>query len=190
MSNASRLLFFVFFIGTAVVLSGHGTLAQNKPPVIAVIDYSSAVSKSKAMQSVREQVDKQRAIYQVEVKAAQTRLQEVRQELEQQQAVLSPEAFQRKRQEFQLQADQLQRTAQSRKRSLDQMRAGGIREIEAVLKNILSGMAKKNGYDIIMNAGPGSGAIVIASTELFITEAVLKELNKKLPKVTIKPAAK
>lgn len=189
MGYALKLIFVFCVVGAAALPPGHAALAQNKPSVIAVINYSRAISESKAGQSVREQIDKQRAIYQVEVKAAQSKLQEVRQELEQQQAVLSPEAFQRKRQEFQLQADQLQRTAQSRKRSLDQMRAGGIREIEEALKKILSEMAKKKGYDIIMNAGPGAGAIVIASKELFITDQVLKELNKKLPKVTVKPTA-
>lgn len=189
MKYALRLFLVLCILSAAPQLPGRSALAQNNPPRIAMINYALAVSNSKAGKSVSEQVDKQRAIYQAEVKKAQTKLQEVRQELEQQQAVLSPEAFQRKRQEFQVQADQLQRTAQTRTRTLDKMRADGIRQIEEVLGKILEDMAKKEGYDIIMNVGPGAGTIVIASKELFITEKVLEILDNKLPKVKIKVAA-
>ena len=189
MKYALRLLLVLCLLAAVPLAPGRAALAENKPPVIAVINYALAISNSKAGKSVRDQVAKRRAIYQVEVKKAQTRLEDARQELMQQQAVLSPEAFQRKRQEFQVQADQLQRTAQSRTRTLDKMRAEGIRQIEEVLREILGDMAKEEGYDIIMNAGPGAGTIVIASKELFITERVLEKLDKKLPEVVIKAAA-
>lgn len=164
-------------------------LEPGKAPVIAVINYAQAIHESKAGQSLREQFDKQRAVYEKEIKAAEMKLEEAQQELKQQQAVLSPEAFARKRQEFQKQASDLQRKAQDRKRSLDQMRDEGLRQIETVLRQILGEMVKERGYDIVMNAGPGAGTIVMATKELFITEDVMKQLDKKLPAVTIKPTA-
>jgi len=185
--------FFVHLVvAAAVVLAmARGAAAEQpgKAPVIAVINYAEAVHESKAGQSLRKQFDKQRAIYEKEIKSAESKLEEAKQELMQQQAVLSPEAFARKRQEYQQQANDLQRKAQDRKRSLDQMRDEGLRQIESVLRDILSEMVKERGYDIVMNAGPGVGTIVIASKELFITGEVMERLNKKLPSVTIKPKA-
>lgn len=162
---------------------------QNEPPVIAVIDYARAMRESKAGQQVREQVDKQRAIYQAEIKSIQTKLEESRQELQQQQAVLAPEVFARRRQEYQQQAESLQRTAQSRKRSLDQMQAQGFGEIEKVLRDVLQTLVEERGYDIVMNAGQGTSTIVMASRELFITEEAIKRLDAKLPSVTVKPTS-
>jgi len=188
-----RFKFFVLLVVAApvVLAMGRGAAAQQpgKAPVIAVINYAEAVHESKAGQSLRKQFDKQRAIYEKEIKSAESKLEEAKQELMQQQAVLSPEAFARKRQEYQKQANDLQRKAQNRKRSLDQMRDEGLRQIEAVLRDILSDMVKERGYDIVMNAGPGVGTIVIASKELFITGEVMERLNKKLPSVTVQPKA-
>jgi len=192
MKLASRIL---FSLGLLLAVAtpwppGHGARAQGtgKPPVIAVINYAQAIHESKAGESLRKQFDKQRAVYEKEIKNAEVRLEEAQQELKQQQAVLSPEAFARKRQEFQQQASELQRRAQDRRRSLDQMRDEGLRQIEKVLRDILGEMVKERGYDIVMNAGPGAGTIIMASKELFITGEVMERLDKKLPNVTVKPA--
>ncbi len=193
MTFCSRLLFSICLV-LAVAAPwppGHGARAQGtgKAPVIAVVNYAQAIHESKAGQSLRQQFDKQRDVYEKEIKKAETRLEEAQQELKQQQAVLSPEAFARKRQEFQQQAGELQRKAQNRRRSLDQMRDQGLQQIEKVLREILGEMVKERGYDIVMNAGPGAGTIIIASKELFITTEVMERLDKKLPTVTVKPAA-
>jgi len=193
MASPIRFKFFVHLVvaATVALAMGGGAAAQQpgKAPVIAVINYAEAVHESKAGQSLRNQFDKQRAVYEKEIKSAESKLEEAKQELMQQQAVLSPEAFARKRQEYQQQANDLQRKAQDRKRSLDQMRDEGLRQIESVLRDILSEMVKERGYDIVMNAGPGAGTIVIANKELFITGEVMERLNKKLPSVTLKPKA-
>ena len=193
MTLYSRLMFSLCLVLAVVALwpSGHGALAQGtgKAPVIAVVNYAQAIHESKAGQSLRQQFDKQRDVYEKEIKKAETKLEEAQQELKQQQAVLSPEAFARKRQEFQQQAGELQRKAQNRRRSLDQMRDEGLQQIEKVLREILGEMVKERGYDIVMNAGPGAGTIIIASKELFITGEVMERLDKKLPSVTVKPAA-
>ena len=161
---------------------------QLKAPVIAVVNYAAAIRESAAGTSLREQMDKQRAVYQTEIKAIQTRLEQARAELGKQQAVLAPEVFARKRQEYQQQAEQLQRTAQSRKRQLDQMQAKGISEIDKALRLVLEDVAKDRGIDIILNGDPRGGAIVLAGKDFFITEDAVKRLNEKLPKVTVAPA--
>lgn len=189
LSSQFRFVLYLIAAGSIVWPVGAGAAAQGKAPVIAVIDYTQAVHESKAGQSLRQQLERQRAVYEKEIKGAESKLEEAQKELMQQQAVLSPDAFARKRQDFQKQANELQRTAQERKRTLDKMRDDGLRQIQTVLREILSEMVKERGYDIVMNAGPNVGTIVIASKELFITGEVMERLNKKLPTVTIKPTA-
>lgn len=176
---------------TAFVLGASATPAvaqqQLRPPVIAVVNYAAAIRDSLAGKSVRQQIDKQRAAYQTEIKAIQSKLEQARAELSKQQAVLAPDIFARKRQVYQQQAEELQRTAQSRKRQLDQMQAKGFTEIDKALRLALEGLAKERGIDIILNAGPGGGGIVLAGKEFFITEEAVKRLNESLPKVTIGP---
>lgn len=177
-------------VASLVLTAGVETLAQeSKTPVIAVIDYARAMRESKAGQSVRAQVDKQRATYQTEIKGIQTKLETARQELEQQQAVLAPDVFAKKRQEYQKKAEGLQRTAQTRKRSLDQMQAQGFAQIEEALRAILQELVEERGLDIVMNAGPGTTTIVMANRELFVTDEAIKRLDKRLPKVAVKAAA-
>lgn len=187
---ATRPILMLAVTAFALGASAAPAVAQQqlKAPVIAVVNYAAAIRDSMAGKSVREQVDKQRAAYQTEIKAIQGKLEQARAELSKQQAVLAPEIFARKRQEYQRQAEGLQRTAQSRKRQLDQMQAKGFTEIDKALRLALEGLAKERGIDIILNAGPGGGGIVLAGKEFFITEEAVKRLNESLPKVTIAPA--
>jgi Skp family chaperone for outer membrane proteins len=159
---------------------------QNKHSVVFV-DYGRALRDSKAGESVRKQIDAQREKYQAEVKAAQTALENARQELEKQQAILAPEAFARKRQEYQLQFEQMQRTAQNRKRSLDQMQEQGSRQIRSALREILEGIFREREYDFVLNADPRTGTVILAREGLDITNEVIKLLDEKLPTVTVKP---
>jgi Skp family chaperone for outer membrane proteins len=185
----ARQLFCAILCVLIVTAVAPPAVAQNaKAPVIVVINYVQALQQSAAGKIVREQVDKQRAIYQVEIKAIQTKLEEARAELAKQQQILAPEIFARKRQEFQQQAGQLQRTAQSRKRQLDLMRNKGYAEVKKALRQVLEEIAKERGYDIILNADPGANTVVLAGKEHFITEEAIKRLDKKLPTVTVKPA--
>lgn len=185
----ARLFFYAILCALIATAAAPPAAAQDaKPPVIVVINYVQALQQSAAGKNVREQVDKQRAIYQVEIKAIQTKLEEARAELAKQQQILAPEIFARKRQEFQQQAGQLQRTAQSRKRQLDLMRNKGYAEVKKALRQVLEEIAKERGYGIILNADPGANTVVLAGKEHFITEEAIKRLDKKLPTVTVKPA--
>ena len=185
----TKFIALLLVVGCVAIGVSPAVAQTAKPTVIAVINYAQAMRESKAGQSVREQVDKQRAVYQTEIKATQTKLEAAKQELLQQQAVLAADAFARKRQEFQQQAEELQRTAQMRKRALDQMQAAGFSEIEKALRAVLEDIVKERGLDLVLNAGPGTSTVLMAGKEMFITEEAIKRLDQKLPKVTVKPVA-
>ena len=177
-----------FCVAAAFAMLSPAVAQVKKSPVIAVINYAAALRESAAGKSLRGQVEKQRAIYQTEIKSIQTKLEEARAELKKQQQVLAPEVFAKKRKEVLQQTEQLQRAAQNRKRQLDRMQAKGIQEIDKALRQVLEEMAKEEGYDLILNAGPRGSGIVMAGKDFFITEEAVKRLNAKLPTVTVTPS--
>jgi Skp family chaperone for outer membrane proteins len=185
------------FTGTCVVACGLlisaalPAAAQDagKAPVIALINYSSILQNSKAGKSVSEQVVKQREIFLAEIKKMQTEIAQEAKELEQQQSVLAKDVFEGKFKDFRRKELQAKQTENGYRRALDQMQAKGLKVIEEDLDNILQVIAEERGIDIIMKAGTRNSIILKARKELFITDDVIKALDKKLPKVTIPPSA-
>jgi Skp family chaperone for outer membrane proteins len=167
------------------------SFAQNtgKAPIIALINYSSILEKSKAGKSVNDQIVKQREIYLEAMKKIQAELEKESKELEQQQSILAQDVFEAKVKEFRQKQLQGKQTENSYRRALDQMQGKGLKVIEEELDKILQAIAEERGIDIVMKAGTPSSIILKARKELFITDDVIKALDEKLPKVTIPPSA-
>jgi Skp family chaperone for outer membrane proteins len=167
------------------------SFAQNtgKAPIIALINYSSILEKSKAGKSVNDQIVKQREIYLEAMKKIQAELEMESKELEQQQSILAQDVFEAKVKEFRQKQLQGKQTENSYRRALDQMQGKGLKVIEEELDKILQAIAEERGIDIVMKAGTPSSIILKARKELFITDDVIKALDEKLPKVTIPPSA-
>lgn len=191
MTYVSKFLAIMTVMSGLLIVAAPHAIAQNpgKAPVIALINYSSILQNSKAGKSVNDQVVKQREAYLAEIKKMQTSLEQEAKELEQQQSVLAQDVFEGKVQEFRRKQLQAKQTENSYRRALDQMQAKGLRAIEEELDKILQAIAEQRGVDIVMKAGTPNSLILKARKELFITDDVIKQLDQKLPKVTIPPVA-
>lgn len=186
-----KLFAAVALAGLILFGAGSQTVAQSagKAPVIALVNYANVLQESKAGQSVKDQVTKQREIYLTEIKKVQADLEKEAKELEQQQSVLAKDVFEAKVVDFRRKQREAKQTENSYRRALDQMQAQGLQEIEKHLNNILESIAKSRGIDIVMKAGTPGSLILKAREELFITKDVIKALDKELPSVDIPPAA-
>ena len=191
MTYVSKILAIMTLMGGLLAAAAPHAMAQNagKAPVIALINYSSILQNSKAGKSVNDQVVKQRETYLAEIKKMQTGLEQEAKALEQQQSVLAQDVFEGKVQEFRRKQLQAKQTENAYRRALDQMQAKGLRAIEEELDKILEAIAEERGVDIVMKAGTPNSLILKARKELFITDDVIKQLDQKLPKVTIPPVA-
>ncbi len=191
MTYIGKFLAVTTVMGGLLVASAPQAMAQNagKAPVIALINYSSILQNSKAGKSVNDQVVKQREAYLAEIRKMQTGLEQEAKELEQQQSVLAQDVFEGKVKEFRRKQLQAKQTENAYRRALDQMQAKGLRAIEEELDKILQAIAEERGVDIVMKAGTPNSLILKARKELFITDDVIKQLDQKLPKVTIPPVA-
>lgn len=191
MTNFGKLFALCAVAGGLLISAGPQATAQTagKAPVIALINYSSIMQNSKAGKSVTDQVVERREAYLAEIKKVQTELEKEAKELEQQQSVLAQDVFEGKVKEFRRKQLQAKQTENGYRRTLDQMQTKGLRVIEEELDNILQAIAEERGIDIVMKAGTRNSLILKARKELFITDDVIKELDAKLPKVTIPPSA-
>lgn len=191
MTDIGKLLAVIALAGGVLMAAAPQSIAQEaaKAPIIALINYTSILQNSKAGRSVTEQLTKQREIYLAAAKKFTTDLETEGKALEQQQSVLAQDVFEVKLTEFRRKQLQGKQTENGYRRALDQMQAKGFRVIKEELDKILLAIAEERGIDIVMKAGTPNSLILKARKELFITDEVIKALDKKLPKVTIPPSA-
>ena len=148
---------------------------------IAILDMDRILRESKAATNLREEVDKQRQIYQSKLSEQENALRAADQELARQRAVLSAEAFAAKRKELQDQAMGLQQEFLTRQKELEQLFGKGIGQVRSAMAEVAKEIADEQGIDLILL----KATIVLASRELDITEDALKRLDEKLPSVDL-----
>lgn len=154
-------------------------------PVIAVIDFQRVVRRSRAGRSVREQIDKQQAVFQNEVKKIQSELETARGELSERPANMTDAEFEAKRKAMRKRVAELQSLVQRRKRALDQVFNAGMRQVDLALVEVLKALAEEHGINLILNAGRGRGLVLFAENRIVITDEALRRLDERLPQVEL-----
>jgi Skp family chaperone for outer membrane proteins len=154
-------------------------------PVIAVIDFQRVVRRSRAGRSVREQIDKQQAVFQIEVKKIQRELETARGELSERPANMTDAEFEAKRKAMRKRVAELQSLVQRRKRALDQVFNAGMRQVDLALVEVLKALAEEHGINLILNAGRGRGLVLFAENRIVITDEALRRLDERLPQVEL-----
>ena len=167
----------------AVVLGvlGGGAHGQTLPEaIIAVIDYQRIERESIAAQAIMEQVNNFRTVYQSEITSQEDALRAEREELERQQTILSAESFSDKRRAFETKFQELQRQVMDRTRILDRALAAARDEILQTVLVITRDISEDRGFNIVLE----KSQTFFFSNTLSITDAVLTELNRRLPVVS------
>ncbi len=168
-------------LALGVGLFGGRADAQTLPvAIIAVIDYQRIERESIAAQAIMEQVNNFRAVYQAEITSQEDALRDEREELERQQTILSAESFNEKRRAFETKFQELQRQVMDRTRVLDRALAAARDEILQTVLVITRDISEDRGFNIVME----KSQTFFFSNALSITDAVLMELNQRLPMVS------
>jgi Skp family chaperone for outer membrane proteins len=157
---------------------------QELPPSgtpIVICDVLLVLREARASQSVREQIDKQRASYQAEIAKQENDLRAADQQLAQQRAILAPEAFAQRRRDLEKRISDAQQSVQNRRRVLDQAFTESMQRVEGSMIEVISEIARDKNYQVVL---PKS-QVVIVQTQLDITGEVLARLNKKITTVSV-----
>ena len=176
-----RTLAATVYLSVIAALFGGGAFGQTMPgAVIAVIDYQRIERESIAAQTIMAQVNEFRAVYQLEITSQEDALRAEREELERQQTILSAESFNEKRRAFESKFQELQRQVMDRTRILDRALAAARDEILQTVLVITRDISEDRGFNIVME----KSQTFFFSNSLSITDAVLTELNQRLPVVS------
>ena len=169
----------IFCFGV-IVLSA-SAYAQQVPLNIAIVDFQKILATASAPKSVNDQIQKIREKYRKEVQKDETDLRNSNQELAQKQTLLSTEAFNAERRKFEQKVLEVQKNVQQKNQSLQIAQNQAKQKIMEVLRTIILNMSKEKDYSLVLRREQ----TVIVADGFDITDQVIVELNKKLPKITI-----
>ena len=157
-----------------------GGLPALPAPLIAVIDFKRAVEESDAGKSIIRQINERHRRIQKEIAADTTALEESKRKLEQQRAILAPDAFKQRWRDFQMRVQEYRQGIQREQKKLDLMLGQSILQVEARLAEILRAMAQEIGSNLVIDAGPGRGNVLFSDSQLILTEQAKARLNDLL----------
>lgn len=150
-------------------------------PKIGIVDVQRILSESKAATGVRPEIDRLRRAFQDQVKEQERVLRDAEQQLAQQRAILSQDAFSEKRRAFSEKASEAQRDVQERRRRLDEAFSETKNVILKNLVVVAQDVAKEKDLNIVLE----KRFVFLSAKALDITDAVLTRLDKRLPAVSI-----
>ena len=156
--------------------------AATTPNLIAVVNIQQVMREATAAQNVREQLETKQKTFQTEIAKKEDALQKEDADLGKKRSVLSKAAFDEKAAAFRKKATDVQKEVQSKKATLDSGFEHALNDIQKVVTDVISELAKEKGFSI---AVPTS-QILYGDPKLDISEEVLKRLNQKLPKLDVK----
>ncbi len=169
-------------LASASLVFAAPAFADTTKPAVAVVNIQQIMKDSTAAKTVREQLESKQKSFQGDITKKEEALKKEDQELGKQKSVMAKDAFEKKVSEFRTKATNVQKDVQSKKALLDGAFERSLNDIQKVVTDIISDIAKEKGFTL---AVPTS-QILYADKSLDISSEVLERLNKKLPKLDVK----
>ena len=167
---------------SALLISGFAFIANANDVKIMVVDGQKIIESSLAYKDITAQVEKKATAFKNSAAKMQEDLQKKYKEIESQKAVLSTEAYGKKTKEFELEAEKAQESAYAERVNLDKAYAEAMKVLEQKITDIIQRRAKDVKADLVLT----KVNIVYNNSALEITDAIIEELNKSLPAVSVK----
>jgi len=150
---------------------------------VAVIDLQRIVQESVVGQRLQKEIQAFQEKQQQELRKKETELRQLNQKLQEQAAVLAPDALR-----------DLQAKLRDKQREIDRFREDAIAELqekiedaqaqlESQVRPIIAEVAREKGFDVVLNPA----AVVFASRAVDITDDVIKRFNAKATQPTKTP---
>lgn len=153
------------------------------PPSIGVVDMALIQEQASVMRSIRDQMQKEEQSIRADLTKRENDLRAADQDLQQQRSLLSADAYAEKRRNFEAQVGESQRYMAARKKQLDTAFNDGMRQVDQALNGVLREIAQERGLNLIM---PRGALMLLADTNLDITDDVKRRLDNRLKSVAIK----
>jgi outer membrane protein len=170
-TNVNRLL-----AAAAIVASlGWGLAATDDPIKFGVIDMEQAILSTDEGRAVREELEGKIRDADSTLRPKVQRLQEMQQELEEMQHVLSKDALERRQFDFIEARNQLENDSRGMEQQVKLDRARLLKPLQDKFVSIVEQVGRDNGFSIIMlRNAPG---IMYAREALDVTDLVVEKFN-------------
>ncbi len=155
-------------------------LSTELPPKgtsVVFFDVESVMRVSTAMQNVNSQAERARNSLQADATRQEGELRRAEEELANQRATLSQDAFNQRRRDFENRVQTVQVQLQTRRRNLEQNYGDAAQKIQQSLTESVIEVMNEQEYQIVL---PNS-FIFVARSALDISGEVARRLNRKLP---------
>lgn len=147
-----------------------------------VVDFEYILSKAKAQKSAAEQIQKYEADLRSSFQKESETLQKMQADLQTNKDKLSEKQLEAKNRDFSTKVADFQKRGQEKQQALQQSAEEASQAIQKSLQEVIEKLAKAKKLDNVMIAG----ALAYYNKDFDISDEVLKELDKALPKVTVK----
>jgi outer membrane protein len=174
-----NLLYGIVIISSPVYAQNTASPANLK---FAVVNFQKIFREAAATRSIPPQVAKLKAKFESQFKDIQKKLQAAERDLQNQRAILSPDAYAEKQKLFKQNINGAQRDVQTVQRMVGRAEGDAYKIVRSEFHKITREIAKERSLDLIF---PRSGLIHVHA-RYDISDAVLKRLNKRLPSVKVK----
>lgn len=175
----AALAIFLTFAGSAHAAD------KLAPTTIAVVDVQKILQDSTAAQGIRQQLDDKRTAFQNEIKKEEDRLRAANDDIVKNHDTMTKDQLADKQKTLRQDFATVERKVMARRHALDLGFADAMKQVRAALAEIVVNEAHAQGANVVL---PKEGTMWIEAS-LEITDTVLKQLNTKLPKVTVKVPA-
>ncbi len=162
-----KKLVLLFLVAFALVVSPVAAEAAK----IAFVDLQKALNISKAGKDAKSRITEKVKEYEGKIAAQQGELKSLKDELEKQAAVLSAEARTEKERDYQQKLKDFQRYTKDRQEELQQLDAQYTNQIVEKLLEMAQEIAKKEGYDLLLERG--SGGVIYGAESIDLTDELI-----------------
>lgn len=188
MRHAVLAVSMVLMVVTLPMVSGLVAAQSVADPKIATLDMLRVERDALAFQDLLAKYNAANAAFDESARSSDGQLRAEAQELQQQRAVLSSEAFNQRVAEFKERERQLNEEFSSRKTSIERARLAAAEQVKSVMRQILVSLSSEYGVNLVLNSSnlnQGLGSVImLSSDEIDITGQVVEALNAQIQSVT------
>jgi Skp family chaperone for outer membrane proteins len=153
--------------------------------VILFLDRATVLRQSNVGKDMYVQVENLAKKMETDFAPENKKLQADVQALQQQAAIMQPDARQAKVKELEARRQAFQKKVQDRQAAIQAGLANSRTQVEKALGPILEKIMTERSANLLLDRG----LVVLGATDLDVTQTVIARLNTALPKVTVKPVA-
>lgn len=146
-----------------------------------VINMQRILDEAKAAKAATADLDRSGEEFKKFITAKENELRTRYKGIEENRSLLSPKDYEEKKNAFNKELGNIQEQIQNKRKQIQGVRNDALVQINKATVEIIAGMAEKEHFDVALSANQ----VLFYNKQLDLTDAVIKELDARLPKISL-----